>query len=162
MSQQWDRNPAPLHSLQISQAPRRVAWRPDRPTELAVIPLEQVLSGEGDAEVESAVEVWDVRRHHIAKYSVSAGHFAGGVGDSEPVDAVWGEDAMGLVTAFSAGAVAQLDMRSRTLPLEALPRQTVAWSMRGEIAYAVDRFKSGEVPFDDLWVIFPPYWRAAS
>ena len=60
---------------------------------------------------------------------------------------------MGLVTAFSAGLVAQLDMRSRVLPLESLPRQTVAWSMRGEIAYAVDRFKTGEIPFDDLCVV---------
>jgi hypothetical protein len=77
---------------------------------------------------------------------------AGKSGESGPVDAVWGDDAMGLVTAFASGSVAQLDMRSRTLPLEGLPRQAVAWSMRGEVAYAVDRFKSGELPFDDLYV----------
>lgn len=151
MAQQWDRNPAPLHTLHTALPPRRVAWRPDQPTELAVVPLQQALIGENDADAESTIEVWDVRRHHIAKYALPAGKIsASGSGESTPVDAVWGEDSMGLVTAFSAGVIAQLDMRSRTLPLEGLPRQTVAWSIRGEVAYAVDRFKSGEIPFDDL------------
>lgn len=57
---------------------------------------------------------------------------------------------MSLVTAFQSGVVAQLDLRDRSLPLESVPRQVVTWSPQGEVVYGLDRFKAGEIPFDDL------------
>lgn len=148
MSQPWDRNPSPHHTLHTALPVRRIAWRPNHSTELAVVSVPQSLVSDADDEGDSVVEVWDVRRHHIAKYALPIG--GSGSDDGAAVDAAWGEDDMGVVAAFSSGVLAQVDMRGRTLPLDAIKRQVVASSPRGEVAYGVDKFKSGEIPFDDL------------
>lgn len=142
MSQSWDRNPTPQHSLHTSTPVRRISWRPNHPTELAVVPH----LPDNDEGADSIIEVWDVRRHNIAKYAISSGSADGGAA----VDATWGEDDMGVVTAFSSGVLAQIDLRVRTLPLESIKRQVIAWSPRGEMAYGLDKFVHGEIPFDDL------------
>jgi hypothetical protein len=97
----------------------------------------------GETDDDAHIEIWDVRRHHIAKYALPTA-------DGTAVDVAWGDDPAGLVTAFQSGVMAQLDSRERTLPLESVPRQLVSWSPQGEIVYGLDRFKAGEIPFDDL------------
>lgn len=99
--------------------------------------------------MESTIEIWDVRRHHVAKYSLPVTS-PSPRGDGAPIDVAWGEDDLSLVSAFSSGVVSQLDVRTKSLPLDVIPRQAMAWSPRGELIYALDRFKSGEIPFDDL------------
>lgn len=148
MTQSWDKPPTPLHTLHTAYPLRRVSWRPSKATELAIVPLTQPLGSTPDSDEPSAdddahIEIWDVRRHYIAKYALSTS-------DGTAVDVAWGDNASTLVTAFQNGVMAQLDMRDRSLPLEAIPRQLVAWNAHGELAYGLDRFRPGEIPFDDL------------
>lgn len=143
----------PTHSLHTSHPIRRVSWRPSRPTELAIVPMYNSTSGPAEADTgeggpsspddDAHIELWDVRRHYIAKYALPTA-------DGPAVDIAWTDDGQALVTAFQGGVLAQLDSRERSLPLESITRQVVGWSPYGEIAYGLDRFKSGEIPFDDL------------
>jgi hypothetical protein len=167
MSQSWDRVPTSLHTLHTAYPLRRVAWRPDHSTELAVVPMSlsqtanlvdpgiaSVSQGLGQESValdeDSHVEIWDVRRHHIAKYALPTV-------DGTAVEAAWsGPDT--LVTAYQNGMFAQLDTRHKTIPLDTIPRQIVSWSARGELAYGIDRFKQGEIPFDDPKPEFANHW----
>lgn len=148
MSQSWDKPPIPLHTLHTAHPVRRVSWRPSRPTELAIVPMSlPVLGSEFEVgestDTDAHIEIWDVRRHYIAKYALPSS-------DGVAIDIAWGEDSSSIVTAFQNGVLAQLDVRERTLPLEGIPRQLVGWSPHGEIVYGLDRFKAGEIPFDDL------------
>ncbi|TYJ57984.1 hypothetical protein B9479_001342 [Cryptococcus floricola] len=104
------------------------------------------------------LSIWHVRRHHVAKYNVPTQ-------DGVAIDAAW-RDEGSLVVTFQNGGLAQLDVERKIhptsrnasgqgrlpvpLPLDQVPRQVSSWSSRGEMAFAVDRFKAGEIPFDDL------------
>ncbi|ODN73379.1 hypothetical protein L202_07913 [Cryptococcus amylolentus CBS 6039] len=104
------------------------------------------------------LSIWHVRRHHVAKYNVPTQ-------DGVAIDAAW-RDEGSLVVTFQNGGLAQLDVERKihptsrnasgqgrlpvALPLDQVPRQVSSWSSRGEMAFAVDRFKAGEIPFDDL------------
>ena len=159
MSQSWEKPPSPVHCLHTSNPLHRIAWRPDHETELVVIPLEQSLASSSiDPTVTSMsrnldmlsfssdnnthLEIWDVRRHFVAKYSLPPQ-------DGCAVDAAWGSEST-LIACFRDGGFAQLDTTRRSLPLNDIPRQTMAWNVQGELAFALDRFQSGEIPFDDL------------
>lgn len=157
MSESWDRPPIPVHSLHTAYPLRRVAWRPDHDTELAIVPLNQPLATSSiDPSIASTpqgpdshpfdsdvhLEIWDVRRHYIAKYALPTQ-------DGSAVDVAWSDDSS-LVACFRDGGFAQLDEKHRFVPLDTIPRQVMAWSTKGELAYALDRFTPGEVPFDDL------------
>jgi hypothetical protein len=99
---------------------------------------------------DSHVEIWDVRRHYIAKYALPTI-------DGTAVEAAWsGPDT--LVTAYQNGMFAQLDTRHKTISLDTIPRQVVSWSPKGELAYAIDRFKQGEIPFDDPKPEYANHW----
>jgi hypothetical protein len=150
MSQIWDKTTVPSHILHTAYPIRHIAWRPSHETELAVIPLCQPLAAScADSlphttpeESENAIEVWDVRREFIPKYALPTL-------DGLAMDVRWnGEGAM--VACHENGGFGQLDIRNRSLPLESVPRQVMGWSVKGEMAYAIDRFKQGEIPFDDL------------
>lgn len=97
-------------------------------------------------DIDSSLEVWDVRRHYVAKYALP-GY------DGNAVAAIWDDD-NSIVACYQNGGLVQIDLESRvsprTIPLETIPRQVVAWSVKNELAYAIDRFKLGEVPFDDV------------
>jgi len=156
MSQSWDRLPTPVHSLHTAYPLRRGARPPGPQTQPVILPLDQPsASGSIDPSIASIpqgldlhpvdddahLEIWDVRRHYIAKYTLPSQ-------DGTAVDAAWREDS--LVVCFRDGGFAQLDLNHRSIPLERIPRQLMTWSGTGELAYALDRFKPGEIPFDDL------------
>ncbi|WVQ74341.1 hypothetical protein IAR50_003940 [Cryptococcus sp. DSM 104548] len=207
MTQSWEKAPQSTHSLYTPHPVRRIAWRPNHPTELLVVPVTQPLSvtqgvdpgsalsqptpalteqkekpnrlnvpnlfnrlstptSDGPAEDDDPLEdddaahlsIWHVRRHHVAKYNVPTQ-------DGVAIDAVW-RDEGSLVVTFQNGGLAQLDVERKIhptsrdasgkgriplpLPLEQVPRQVSSWSSRGEMAFAVDKFRAGEIPFDDL------------
>lgn len=190
MNQSWEKAPTATHSLHTAHPVRRIAWRPDHPTELLVIPLTQPLSSSNSLDpalpapppptppppphslsVSSAstnkfnistttpdettmdddsarLEIWHVRRHYIAKYAIPSQ-------DGVAVDASWRGSA-GLVVTFQNGGFAQLDIPRKLnsgllpLPLDQIPRQIAGWSAKGDLYFAIDKFRAGEVPFDDL------------
>jgi len=79
----------------------------------------------------------------VAKYAVASS-------DGAAIALEWSDDNT-IMTAHQNGMFVQADIRpSSKLPLEDIPRNVMGWNARGELAYAIDRFKSGEVPFDDL------------
>ncbi|EIW71387.1 hypothetical protein TREMEDRAFT_42787 [Tremella mesenterica DSM 1558] len=151
MSGSWDRSTSPLHTLRTPHALRRVAWRPEHETELLVLPLNQPFGtstptpGSLDlftSDDDGHFEIWDVRRHYVAKYAIPSA--AGNA-----VDAAWADDGT-FVACFQAGGFAQCNLAEKAVPLEQVARQVMAWSPRGDLAYAVDQFRQGEIPFDDL------------
>ncbi|ORY34659.1 hypothetical protein BCR39DRAFT_513871 [Naematelia encephala] len=167
MSQSWAEKAVPLHTLHTAHPLRRVSWRPGHETEILTVPSSQptvsgsidptiasITSGLGTQmpvhETDAHLEVWDVRRHYVAKYGIASS-------DGVAVDAVWSDEG-NIVTAFQDGAFSQLSLKGSELPLEQVPRQVMAWNAKGEMAYAVDRFKEGEVPFDDLKQEFASHW----
>jgi hypothetical protein len=93
-----------------------------------------------------SLEVWDVRRHYVAKYAIS------GL-EGNAVGAIW-DDSDTLIACYENGGLVQRDLTSKVTPklypLESIPRQLAAWSAKGELAYALDRFRLGEIPFDDV------------
>ncbi|WRT69791.1 uncharacterized protein IL334_006782 [Kwoniella shivajii] len=178
MGQQWDKPPVPVHSLHTSYPVRRVAWRPDHPTELVVVPLIQpltssdptltpnhssvTLSSDSDsshlaADENAHLEIWHVRRHYVAKYSIPTQ-------DGAAVDVAWANGDGNLVACFQNGGFAQMEVKGKLgvgslpLPLDQVPRQVVGWSPRGEMVYALDRFKLGEIPFDDVKAEYLSHW----
>ncbi|ORX37616.1 WD40-repeat-containing domain protein [Kockovaella imperatae] len=162
MSQSWERPPTPTHTLHIAQPVRRIVWRPNHPTDLVVIPNASPLSAidptiasipqglESYQTIENNIEIWDVRRHYVPKYAVPI------VSDGTPIDLDWWDDDR-LVGAFP-GSFTEIDIRERLLPLENLPRQIMAWSPRGELVYALDKFQLGEIPFDDPQPELANHW----
>ncbi|BEI90469.1 uncharacterized protein CcaverHIS019_0305390 [Cutaneotrichosporon cavernicola] len=167
MSQSWDKGATATHILHTTYAVRGVDWRPSHSTELVVVPWDQLAataspdSNRPEAspslplESEQSLEVWDVRRHYIAKYALP-GH------DSTAIAASW-VDEDSVVACYQNGGLIQIDLNSRaapkTIPLETIPRQVVAFSCKGEVAYAVDRFKPGEIPFDDVKAEYSAHWQ---
>jgi WD40 repeat protein len=73
----------PTHTLHTPNGVKRVLWRPEHDTEIAVVPLTSGISpagGPGAVDDPNAVggeadkiEVWDVRREWISKYILEAG-----------------------------------------------------------------------------------------
>lgn len=168
MAQGWEKIPTPLHTLHTAYPLRRVAWRPEHATEIAIVPMSlqsaaatlvdpsiaSVSQGLGQDSValdeDSHIEIWDVRRHHIAKYALPTI-------DGAAVEAAWSDENC-LVTAYQNGMFGQLDMRLKTIPLDSIPRQVMSWSSHGEMAYGIDRFKQGEIPFDDPLPEYTNHW----
>ncbi|WOO82174.1 putative WD repeat-containing protein [Vanrija pseudolonga] len=172
MSHSWEKGATPTHALHTAYQIRCVDWRPQHPTELVVVPFNQPLasaSAESPSisttptpmsiplsdDIDSSLEVWDVRRHYVAKYALP-GY------DGNAVAAIWDDD-NSIVACYQNGGLVQIDLESRvsprTIPLETIPRQVVAWSVKNELAYAIDRFKLGEVPFDDVRPEFSGHWQ---
>ena len=163
MGSMWDRPPTPVHVLHAAHPLRRVAWRPEHETELVIVPLNQPFATSGTidhgvspgieayaADEDGHLEIWDVRRHYVAKYAVPSQ-------DGTGVDAVWADDQT-VVACFQAGGFAQCDLRHNTVPLEQIPRHVMAWNAQGEFAYTLDQFKQGEIPFDDIKPEYISHW----
>jgi hypothetical protein len=112
------------------------------------------------------VEIWDVRRGAIAKWTFGAHAAEGGLtGQLEPTfsltnqaderaDIVWGASAGDVLWGqHASGTFAQLDVNSihARVPLSAVPRAALAWTPGSALAFAFDhqRTFTTEIPFDD-------------
>ncbi|KAK0469994.1 uncharacterized protein EV420DRAFT_1662756, partial [Desarmillaria tabescens] len=98
-----------------------------------------VVVGMGDA-----IEIWDVRRGWIAKWSVTGSAIEGGVtnmtfGDSH---VIWAQ--------HSSGMFSQIDLRDATKPLDAITRVSASWEASGSLAFVSDDKKLWEAPYDDI------------
>lgn len=156
----------PYHTIHTPHPVRRLAWRPGHDTEIAVVsipatvasaavstPVQEPKALDNDSIPEqideSRLEVWDVRRGHVAKYILGKASRFGETG--AVTDLIW-PDGDAVQTCYSNGAVVQHDIRSHFRPLDYVPRQAVAWSPQGEATVALDRWVVGEIPFDDMYV----------
>ncbi|OCF34320.1 hypothetical protein I316_03834 [Kwoniella heveanensis BCC8398] len=177
MAQSWEKAPTPLHTIHTSHPVRRIAWRPNHPTELLVVPLIQPLTSSDPGlstnlasvslaapdptpstlEEDAHLEIWHVRRHYVAKYALPTQ-------DGVAIDVSWSNGDDNLVACFQNGGFAQMEVKGKLgvgglpLPLDQVPRQVVSWSPKGEFAYAIDRFKLGEIPFDDVKPEYASHW----
>ncbi|TFK37938.1 hypothetical protein BDQ12DRAFT_713152 [Crucibulum laeve] len=91
-----------------------------------------------------AVEIWDVRRGWIAKWSVTGSGNEGGVTD------LAFNDAHAIWTQNMSGAFCQIDLRDATKPLDAIPRVATTWEPTGSLAFVSENKARWEVPFDDV------------
>ncbi|KIP08502.1 hypothetical protein PHLGIDRAFT_34968, partial [Phlebiopsis gigantea 11061_1 CR5-6] len=167
----------PIYTLHTSFPVRRVAWRPNYECELAVTsyhegsansqpnpaldlstaaPASPRLGVSVPTEVKQEenkvlysrmgdpIEVWDVRRGYIAKWSIRGSAVEGGVTDVAFADShtIWAQH-------FS-GTFSQLDLRTSTRPVDAIPRTAVSWDAQGCLLFVADRPKRWEVPYDDV------------
>ncbi|KAG5719367.1 WD repeat-containing protein 24 [Termitomyces sp. T112] len=158
----------PTYTLHPSFPVRRVVWRPSHECELAVVSNAEFSSGSnpdlgqnnsvgtggGESEKHSAdskslvggdaVEIWDVRRSWIPKWSVTGSAIEGGVTDltfSTP-DTIW--------TQSSSGTFAQIDLRNCIKPLDAITTTTATWESSGSLTFATDTETEWQVPYDDI------------
>ena len=73
---------------------------------------------------------------------------------SEPcTDAVF-RDSHAIWAQHSSGAFAQIDLRTSTRPIDAVPRVALSWNVwdtkDGSLAFITDRKSRHEVPYDDV------------
>ncbi|KAK0449993.1 hypothetical protein EV421DRAFT_1704652 [Armillaria borealis] len=91
-----------------------------------------------------AIEIWDVRRGWIAKWSVTGSAIEGGVTDMTFGDshAIWAQ--------HSSGMFSQIDLRDATKPLDAITKVSTSWEASGSLAFVSDDKKLWEAPYDDV------------
>ncbi|KAF8838899.1 hypothetical protein BDN67DRAFT_970862 [Paxillus ammoniavirescens] len=94
------------------------------------------------------VEIWDVRRGYIAKWTVDASVSEGGV-----TDAAF-RDSHALLVQHSSGMFAQVDLRHSTRPIDSVSRVALSWNAvdgpDGALAFVADKKGKWEVPYDDI------------
>lgn len=169
----------PTYTLHSSFPVRRVLWRPEFPSEIALVSNEDFGGGSGSELLASprlqsatpafinasssvtkdkdpksngadAVEIWDVRRGWIAKWTVEVSMSEGGV-----TDAIF-RDSHGLWVQHASGTFAQVDLRRSVRPIDAVPRVALSWNVGvdgdtdGTLAFVSDRRARWEVPYDDI------------
>ncbi|KAG0696924.1 hypothetical protein DFH29DRAFT_812461 [Suillus ampliporus] len=170
----------PTYTLHPSFPVRRVLWRPEFPSEIALVSNEDFGGGtellasprlqsaipafisattsvtdatkDKDSKSNGAdtVEIWDVRRGWIAKWTVEASASEGGVTDATFRDshALWVQHA--------SGTFAQVDLRRSVRPIDAVPRMALSWNVGvdgdtdGTLAFVSDKRARWEVPYDDI------------
>ncbi|KAL7418018.1 hypothetical protein BDY24DRAFT_373801 [Mrakia frigida] len=134
-----------LHrTLRTSLPVSKVSWRPGHDTEIAVSPYSKTSSGTlvDAVEADSQIQIWDVRRGYVPKYLIEGG-------EGPVAEFAW-NDHGSLWTAYKNGLVAQLDVRLHSRPIDDVPRSTVCWDPSGNLAFALDQWTEGELPFDDF------------
>lgn len=169
----------PTYTLHPSFSVRRVLWRPEFPSEIAIVSNEDFGGGSGSELLASprlqsatpafinasnsvakdkdpkgngadAVEIWDVRRGWIAKWTVEASSSEGGV-----TDAIF-RDSHALWVQHASGTFAQVDLRRSVRPIDAVPRVALSWNVGidgdtdGTLVFVSDRRARWEVPYDDV------------
>ncbi|KAG2751139.1 hypothetical protein P692DRAFT_20918426 [Suillus brevipes Sb2] len=169
----------PTYTLHPSFSVRRVLWRPEFPSEIAIVSNEDFGGGSGSELLASprlqsatpafinasnsvakdkdpkgngadAVEIWDVRRGWIAKWTVEASSSEGGV-----TDAIF-RDSHALWVQHASGTFAQVDLRRSVRPIDAVPRVALSWNVgidgdtNGTLVFVSDRRARWEVPYDDV------------
>ncbi|KAJ7632721.1 hypothetical protein FB45DRAFT_978405 [Roridomyces roridus] len=91
-----------------------------------------------------AVEIWDVRRGWIAKWTVRGSSNEGGATDIAFRDshAIW--------ASHSSGMFSQIDLREATKPIDAIPRVAATWEASGTLTFVADPNIRWEMPYDDI------------
>ncbi|KAG6853834.1 hypothetical protein C0991_000948 [Blastosporella zonata] len=151
----------PLYTLHPSFPVRRVMWRPGYECELAVVSNAEFSSGSspdllqaGESTAENktsvggdAVEIWDVRRAWIPKWSVTGSAIEGGVTGQSSSD----ELALNLLTLRTVRPRFQhprLDLDAK--PLDAVTSTAATWESSGSLAFAADAEPEWQIPYDDI------------
>ncbi|KAF9020966.1 hypothetical protein BDZ89DRAFT_1201771 [Hymenopellis radicata] len=166
----------PAYTLHPSFPVRQVLWRPGYDCELAIVSNSEFTTGSNpdmnaplhrsgsaieltaandrkaslsSSSIGDPIEIWDVRRGWIAKWSVTGSAVEGGVtgmtfGDSH---AIW--------TQHSSGMFSQIDLRDSGKPLDSVPRVSATWEASGSLAFVSDQKQLWEAPYDDI----PPEQR---
>ncbi|KAF5371397.1 hypothetical protein D9615_009674 [Tricholomella constricta] len=162
----------PSYTLHPSFPVRRVVWRPAYECELAVVSNVEFSSGsnpdlaqnnaigaggagvsnEGDrhgadsrtAIAGDAVEIWDVRRGWIPKWSVT-----GSAGESGVTDLVFGDPDV-MWTQNSSGTFSQIDLRHCTKPVDAVTSTAATWEASGSLTFVADVESEWQIPYDDM------------
>ncbi|KAH8118718.1 WD40 repeat-like protein [Phellopilus nigrolimitatus] len=90
------------------------------------------------------IEIWDVRRTWIAKWSVNGSNCQGGVSDMTFTDshALWVQ--------HPSGAFSQMDLRYCDKPIDSVPRSALTWTPTGSLTFVNDSPDRWEVPYDDI------------
>ncbi|KAI9508833.1 hypothetical protein F5148DRAFT_1192288 [Russula earlei] len=158
----------PAYTLATRFSVRRVRWRPGYECELAVASnaefgmgsmpeindsstildvdpeKPEVAPTKRRIDIGDAIEIWDVRRGHIAKWQVGGSAIEGGVTDFEF------RDSHALWTQHTSGTFAQLDLRNSYRALDAVPRLAASWAVSHSLAFVADKKVPWEVPYDDI------------
>ncbi|KAF8627536.1 hypothetical protein AX15_004384 [Amanita polypyramis BW_CC] len=105
------------------------------------------MEGKGSGFVPTAddtIEIWDVRRGWIAKWSVRGSGTEGSLTDIDFADshAIW--------TLHSSGAFSQFDLRDASRPIDSVSRVALTWEASGSVTFVSDRKSRFEVPYDDV------------
>ncbi|PFH49423.1 hypothetical protein AMATHDRAFT_147687 [Amanita thiersii Skay4041] len=110
----------------------------------AQTPAQLNVTGPAVTPVEDAIEIWDVRRGWISKWSVKGSAAEGGLADVLFADshAIWAQ--------HTSGAFSQFDLRDVTKPIDNIPRVALSWEISGSLAFVSDRKYAFEVPYDDI------------
>lgn len=148
----------PTYTLYPSFPVRRVVWRPNYACELAVVSNSRFSSGSnldtntcidensptsiaGGAD---AVEIWDVRRSWIPKWTVP-----GLAGEGSLTDLTYG-DADSIWTQHFSGTFSQTDLRTCVKPIDSVNPTAISWSESGSITFALDVEDPNQIPYDDI------------
>ena len=114
--------------------------------------------------ISDAVEIWDVRRSWLPKWSVSGTSVEGGVTGTQysimvrcrilnyyHVDIEFA-DPYTLLAQNTSGTFTQLDMRDVTKPLDTISRASITWTPNSTLAFVIDNAPRSEIPYDDMYV----------
>ncbi|EAU84127.2 hypothetical protein CC1G_08668 [Coprinopsis cinerea okayama7 len=90
------------------------------------------------------IEIWDVRREWIAKWSVNGSSLEGSISDIAfgDSDALWAQ--------HSSGTFSQFDLRETSKPIDAINRVVTTWDPTGCVTFVTENKVVAEPPYDDL------------
>ncbi|KAK2464502.1 hypothetical protein APHAL10511_003481 [Amanita phalloides] len=93
---------------------------------------------------DDAIEIWDVRRGWIAKWSVRGSGAEGSLTGVDFADshAIWALQA--------SGTFSQFDLRDASKPSASVPRVALTWEVSGSFTFVSDRKCRNEIPYDDI------------
>ncbi|TFK20632.1 WD40 repeat-like protein [Coprinopsis marcescibilis] len=96
-----------------------------------------------------AIEIWDVRREWVAKWSVNGTSLDGSISDIAFGDshALWAQ--------HSSGTFSQFDLRETSKPIDSISRVSGTWGPRGSLAFITDHRSRWETPYDDIQQVDP-------
>ncbi|PVF95403.1 hypothetical protein CPB86DRAFT_592041 [Serendipita vermifera] len=153
--------PKPLHTIHTPYPVGKIAWRPDLPTEIIVLPYHSSAShlaggksaqksastfkqgNVGDGAIDRyAPQIWDVRKGWVAKWAVDAAD--GPATDLGVVDS----DVIHLL--YKSGSFIQHDLRAVSRPSDHMPRQALSWNARSSLFFVADVPRPFDPPYDDL------------
>lgn len=112
--------------------------------------------------VGNPIEIWDVRRGYVAKWTVRGSAVEGGVTGTlnflilcsifltNVVSDVVFADSHTLWAQHYSGTFSQLDLRYSMRTLDAIPRTAATWDPTGSLVFVSDHPQKWEIPYDDV------------